>query len=401
MDGGWGSFAGSFADGLSAGVDLSEKIKRQRDAQRMDNVKAAAASYGLNNDDAPTMAPGQSSAPQQVQIPGQMPMPGASPPPPPMAGAAPPPAPMTGGGAPRPPGPAPAPPGGAPPPPAPMSPPQGAGGTPLSATAAPPPPSPAGAPPPQQTPLQQQSTQTLHSIVAGIKKANPNLSMLDLFDATEQVIGQMKGINDATKTQMTYDTNMARLVTQMEMLQQNVQGRLTQQGMKDATAEDVAAMKAQVQQLTATIAAMSRENVADKNNKGRVEAARIGGSSRVAAAGIGADSRRDVAETNRKGGNERAQIGADSREAVADTNADARDYAADRGYDRGVDSARSTMGKDPVRAKPSMQGQRRPTRSPSGGGSYKSADDVAAAYKAGKLTHDAAAKILRDNGWAQ
>ena len=34
-------------------------------------------------------------------------------------------------------------------------------------------------------------------------------------------------------------------------------------------------------------------------------------------------------------------------------------------------------------------------------GEYKSADDVVAAYKAGKLDHDSAAKILRDNGWAE
>jgi hypothetical protein len=36
-----------------------------------------------------------------------------------------------------------------------------------------------------------------------------------------------------------------------------------------------------------------------------------------------------------------------------------------------------------------------------GGGSYGSASDVAKAYKAGKLTHDQASKILRDNGWAK
>ena len=35
------------------------------------------------------------------------------------------------------------------------------------------------------------------------------------------------------------------------------------------------------------------------------------------------------------------------------------------------------------------------------GASYNTAADVAAAYHAGKLTKDAATKILRDNGWAR
>jgi hypothetical protein len=276
----WGDFAGAAVDGFSGGLAISDKLRAQKEALRQEAVKRAAATYmsggqlGAQPGPQPPM-PGQSSAPpQQMSIPGAQPMPQAAPPPPaPMAGAAPGgPPPMTGGGGPPPPGMGAPPPGGPPPPgmgAPPPGPPTGAGGTPMSATAAPQPQQPG------QDPLQQQSSQTLASIAEGIKKANPGIDMLDLFDATEATIGQMKGVSDALKNQMVYDTNTAKLVFGMQELMAKIQSN-------DRNVD----VKALAQQITAQTRADAAEDVAGTNAGARVESAKIGGKSRTDAASI-------------------------------------------------------------------------------------------------------------------
>jgi hypothetical protein len=148
----------------------------------------------------------------------------------------------------------------------------------MSATAAPQPQQPG------QDPLQQQSSQTLASIAEGIKKANPGIDMLDLFDATEATIGQMKGVSDALKNQMVYDTNTAKLVFGMQELMAKIQSN-------DRNVD----VKALAQQITAQTRADAAEDVAGTNAGARVEAAKIGGKSRTDAArhhGPGAHRRR-------------------------------------------------------------------------------------------------------------
>jgi hypothetical protein len=65
--------------------------------------------------------------------------------------------------------------------------------------------------------------------------------------------------------------------------------------------------------------------------------------------------------------------------------------------DRSLRQARSG-GIKPAAGSPGDGKDKEPAQAPQS--AYKSADDVVSAYKSGKIDHDAASKILKDNGWA-
>jgi seryl-tRNA synthetase len=67
--------------------------------------------------------------------------------------------------------------------------------------------------------------------------------------------------------------------------------------------------------------------------------------------------------------------------------------------DRAMRQARVGGGKEPGAGPDATP--REKEQGPGQQGDYKSADDVVAAYKNGKIDHDAASKILKENGWAE
>jgi hypothetical protein len=343
----WGSLAGGAADGFSGGIDIAAKIKAQQEALRAERVKAAAAS-GMVGPQTPP-APGQPSLPggppQQVAMPGAQPMAG-----PPGGGMGPPPGapgPSMGANMPRldaqinrP--------QGAPPP-------VGSTGAPVSATAAPQPPAPGG-----MDPARQEAQQTLTSITQSIKAANPGISMLDLFDATELSIGQMKGVNDALKNQMAYDTNTAKLMFGLQVALEKIQSNDRNVDVKALANQTVQELKNQGLIAATEKRTDAQRDVARIGADSRVTAAGIGADSRVTAAGIGADSRRDVAGTQ-----------ADARVTSSANQADASIYGADRRADSS--DFRTRSGGMPTKDG-APKGPARPTvRSSRGGGGASAA----------------------------
>lgn len=223
------------------------------------------------------------------------------------------------------------------------------------------------------------------AISSKIAKANPGIKPEVLFAATGEQIGMMKGLDNESRIYMQAATAQARVQAGMQESLQKAQTALEAATTKAEAAQKIADIAAAAKEAVAHENAQSREKVAGTTAKARVQSAGIAGNSRTAAAGIGADARVKA-----------AGMGADSRRDVAATNAGARGASDQAGYDKATDTARINMGK-PAQGRSAKQSRAAPPAS----SPYKGATDVAAAYKAGKLTHDQASQILRANGWAQ
>lgn len=379
------SFLGGLAQGAETGMSLKDKLIAQQAKQAIGRAMQA-----------------------ETQPPPQAAPPPAAPPRPPM-GAAPPPGPPGGGmGGPMPP------PGGGlagmgqrppAPPAAPPPPPQ----------AAPPPPQAQQGPPPGSNPdlsgtadptggFSQDASKTMALISGKIAKANPGIKPEVLFEAVNQQIGMMKGLDSEARTYMQAAAMNAR----------------TQAGMQEAilkadSAQEALEIKLEAQQkmlddLNAAKAAMQAGK-----DKAAGERTKMQSDARVQSAGIGAAARESAAATGADARVESANIGAGSRERVADTNAGARGASDDTRRDitdtdalAKVNTARAAKRLPPLTQLPGGRTARRTTgpRTQSGGGAppadspYKSLNDLKAAHQAGKISAEDARQVAKANGWA-
>lgn len=247
----------------------------------------------------------------------------------------------------------------------------------------------------------QDSQKTLRAMFANIQKSNPELDPDTAFQAVATQIELMKGVDESAKVYMQASVAQARVDAQMEMA-----------AVKATSAAEVAQIRAEAMQYKADIAAAAAKDVAGIKGETARDVADTNAGARVGAASIGADSRRDVAET--QAGASRYRDDKKYQGLVYDSvlNAYVEADKARVGADARVDAAGAMSGQKP--RTPAYGGARgssgnaAPGRTPPGqetrpavaAPTYKSANDVATAYKAGKLSRDEAAKILRQKGWA-
>lgn len=244
----------------------------------------------------------------------------------------------------------------------------GAGGDPLSGTAAP------------SGDAVHDAQGTIMSIAQQIKAANPGIAPEALFDATGLQIEQMKGVRNDVKDYMMSQIELAKIQARVQGYEMRLSG---QQYVADRNYEG--------RTDAATIRGDASRDVATTQGNARTDAARIAGGSRTDAARIGADAR--VAATERS---------SQSREYSADQNRGASDYRADQGYRGRVDSASAMAGSTartkpgPRYQQPARPGAAQPARGGrSGAKPYSKAEDVRAAFQSGQITRDQAVFILK------
>ena len=414
-----GSFAGGFSQGLEEGEDL--KRKRLEDQQARVRQKAQADMEAVLRSNGGIQTPnvggppaggggggmGQGALPQSVALPGAKPM---NAPPNAMGGPAP-----QGGPAPAPQGPAqPRPPMPQPMGPKPVNtPPQAA----PAAQAAPPGPQGAGGQQGQQpidpstaTPeqLMQQTQQMFKGIAQQLLAANPGKKWDkgELLEATTEMAAlatkdadpmvkltaqyqlayaklQLKGAEDATKagefeeklkdTDRNADLRSSTAIKTTEMRDITSEANT---GAKDATQVQTTGM---------------RDATSTGNTEARIAAGK--GVVKATQGQVAANLKVVDAQIERI----KAAMAVLAKQAGSGGNP-----AADPRYatmQRQLDSALANRAK--------IAGNAATLKGAGGGGDqgdagsqYHSADDVVKAYKSGQLTHDAATKILKDNGWA-
>jgi hypothetical protein len=386
-------FAGyeGFGQGLDQGTQIMQRIMAMRQAQDQQQQMLAArraAGNALMQPGAPppptSPMPGQASVPTRMMDEGDLPsqldpteMAGWAPPPPPQqamipSGGAPPlpqpaapmPIPMNADGASM---------AGAPPA-APAAPPTGAGGDPL---------------PSQANDAVQGAQETIRAIAQQIKEANPDITPEALFDATGLHIEQMKGVRNDVKDYMQQQVELAKLQVRLQTTEMRIAGN-----------QRVAETNADAHVEAATIGGDSRVKVSENQAAARVTAADIAARSRQTVAQMATEARVTV-----------AQLGADSREAVAATGADVQRYKADQHYRAAVNAeavrAGVTLPAGPATRQPKVYlGQDGkpvgPVAAPKAapGGSYGSLKALQDAFKAGKVDAATAQRIAREKGWA-
>jgi len=255
--------------------------------------------------------------------------------------------------------------------------PTGAGGDPLSGAAA------------GTGNVQHDAESTILNIARQLKAANPDITAEQMFDAVNLHIEQMKGVRNDVKDYMTAQVEVLKAQTRLQQTQMRVEGQENVAGINAGGRVDAATIRGDAARDVANITGNSRENVAG-----------INAHSREAVAGMLADNRIAVAE-----------IAANSREVIAATGADAKMYASKQAYRARVNAAALQMGVTPIAGPPPATPAPRtgtPAPTPSGAPAaparapaapaatrYKSADDVKAAYQAGKISRESATQILR------
>lgn len=373
----------SFANGIQAGQALRASHEARADRKRKDQARKQLGQF-LWSDDPSAMAqppmPGQPSVPKspemmgaggapqmptpqppqmaQPQVPQSVPLPGATPMPQPPA-----PMPMP---APRPQGP--------------MQ--MGPNGQPMPGPAEPGGPPQGGGNPADANPFMD-SLHTLRQVAQSIKAANPTITPEQLMDATSEALDSMKGVSAET-----LQWSKALLGADTSANTQASRERIA--GGHDTSRENVANIRADAMRDVSQNTVDWHKYQSDMMYKRAVEAATIA-----------ANSRRDVASTAAGSRENVANITADSRRDVANTNADSRDYGSEVGYEGRVDSAAArTTGVIPGAASGStkrpFKGRTRtaPVNPTDPYAAYHTPADVAAAFKAGKLSEAEARRAL-------
>lgn len=333
-----GSFAGGLSQGLEEGQDLRRKQMEMEATRRMNAAQAAAGAAGMQGGGQPP--PAQPPMGQGVAPPGgggtPRPLPQGAPPgatPMPQAQAAPqpkPPAPMTQ-------------PQGGPPKPPMAAPPQGAapGGQ-----------SPAGGDQggqilndPAVVQTIQQSQQTLQGLYKTLLAANPALKHdpQTAFQAVEDMIGQMKGVDQSDRNLMLQQNQILRLQVQLAKDAADRGSReAIAQGRDDTSRANNQDTNDTRVRTTGMNNATSRANVADRDSTS-VQTTGMRDSTQVQTTGMRDDTQeRDT----------------DARDTTSSRNTDVRD----RGATGRQDSRNATS-----RAN-SQDRIRRPLKAPLGGG---------------------------------
>lgn len=218
---------------------------------------------------------------------------------------------------------------------------------------------------------------TVMAIAQNIKKANPQIDPGTLFQAVTQQIATMKGVEPEIKDYMNLQIKAAEMTTKLQEAQAKIDGLERRQGMRDDTQEDV-----QDKKNKGGLAIQDDRNKGGLAVQGSRNAGNLATQGERNAGGLAIQGERNAGNL-----------------AVAGENAGSREEVARTGYKGKVDSARAGQGKEPLfylDEKGNRVAAGGAPNAPSGGGAYKSAEDVRAAYKAGKLKKDAAVKILQD-----
>lgn len=397
-----------FKQGLSIRQGLTDRRKAEADAQRAEDAKAAIARMFMPQQPDPsagmipgTMTPQPMPSPVDPSrfmmsagpgalgapvppMPGQMSLPSAAPAPP-----------LPGGAT-----------GAMPTPMAPVAPP---GPSVMGMPASPPaqgdtlaaPPKPdglSGAAAPTGQGFFEDTKKTLQNMYGMLAKANPNMDPVTAFDTIAMQLEQMKGVDESSKTYMLASVAQAKVDASLQI-----------QAAKAESAAEVAQLRADAMRYKADIAADAATRIAGMKTDASRDVAGINAGARTEAAGITADSRRDVAGT--QAGASRYRDDKRFEGMVYDSVIDAY-VEADKarvGADARVDAALAMGGQKPrTGANAGVRPSPRQGRSTPRGGApraaaapaYRSAQDVGAAYKAGKLTRPQATEILKKNGWA-
>jgi hypothetical protein len=237
----------------------------------------------------------------------------------------------------------------------------------------------------------QDTQSTLKSIYQNIARASPGIKPEQLFEAANMQLEQMKGVEPDTKLYM-----------QSQIAEQKIDMAAKVEAMKADSAADVAKIKAESSQQIAEMRAEVAKQIAELKDAGA-----------TTRTGMNVAGRENVAGTQAKARLGAAALGANAHITGANISAGAKDRAttARSGDVAGTNQSRERQGLTAAQAKENAaaiaMGKPPPYKlgeAGSGGGGapqYKSAQDVAAAYKSGKLTRDKAAELLKQNGWAQ
>jgi hypothetical protein len=229
-----------------------------------------------------------------------------------------------------------------------------------------------------------QSTQdTLRGIYQNIAKANPNIKPSALFEAAQLQIGQMKGIEPDTKMYM-----------QAQIAEQKIDMEAKMKAMGAESASEVARIKADSAKEIAELRAKIATLLQDKKDNTAVAVGAGHDRARITGAGIGAAARENVADKNNKTKLDLEDRRDKNRLEVTDKVTD-RTLSAEQTRRMAKENAMALF-KNKTPPYPNLK-----TDSGKTDMGYSSAADVKKAYQAGDLTHDQASKILKSNGWAQ